>query len=66
MKGIKFNIGDLVQHTVSKRMGVVMSSSYTIAGAYINGITVCKVVWTDTFADNLMHVEVLKKVRRYV
>ena len=60
---IKFNIGDLVQHIRNERYGIVMSPSNILRGDYDDPIVVCDVMWADTYKSNLMHIELLRKIK---
>jgi hypothetical protein len=59
-KGLK--IGDLVEHTRSKRIGMVMENAYLFRG--IVNLQVCRVTWMDNFKSNLMCVDALTSVRK--
>ena len=62
MKTIGFYIGDLVQHVKSERYGIVMSPSSILRGEYNDPIMVCKVMWVDTYNQNLMDIDLLRRV----
>jgi len=59
---IKFYIGDLVQHIRSERYGIVMSPSSILRGDYNDPIMVCNIMWTDTYSQNLMDTDLLRRV----
>ena len=53
-----YYVGDLVKHTKSNRIGMVMSPT-TPLRHWVNTIYVCKVTWVDTYKSNIMDVDLL-------